>query len=122
MYGNDVRAQAMIKMWMGRAATSIAAEHFCSPVTVRRWWKDLKRTGKIAHQNLKRGRRSDCLLTLREIDWLAARILDTPDLYIDELRKVFVHFHPRKSHVSDYVIAQALVVRSLILETRCRPC
>ena len=64
MYVNDLRAQAMVKMWMGRAATSIAAEHFCSPVTVRRWWKDFKRTGKIAHQNLKRGQAQSIFLAL----------------------------------------------------------
>ncbi len=55
-------------------------------------------------------RRRDCLLSLVEIDWLADRILDTPDLFIVELRRVFVHFHPGKSHVSEYCIAQGLMV------------
>ena len=110
MYGDDVRAQAMLKMWMGRSPYDIAPEHFCSPQTVYNWWRNFKRTGKLAHRNLQRKRRSDCQLTLREIDWLAARVLDTPDLYLDELRKVFVHFHPQKSFVSEYAIAQALTV------------
>jgi len=78
----------------------------------QRIWNDFLETGSAEPLEDDRARRKDCQLTEAEQDWLARRIFDAPDLYIRELREIFVHFHPAKSWVSHYAIAQALHVRS----------
>jgi len=91
----------------------IAEQHFLDERTVRRWWAQFKERGQYRHKRLLRNRRIDSRLTMLEVEWLVERISDTPDLYISELRRLFVHFYPRKAYVSGYVIEQALIVRSL---------
>ena len=78
-------------------------------------WRDFLKTGSAEPDQHDRQRRSDCQLSEAEQDWLARRLLDAPDLYIRELREIFVHFHPAKAWVSNYAIAQALHVRQVCL-------
>ena len=73
-------------------------------------WKQFQQTGSAALAAHDRARRVDCHLTMGEIDWLAERILDAPDLLLDELRTVFVTFFPQKSWIGLYPIAQAMQV------------
>ena len=82
------------------------------------FWKEFAATGSFEPTKRARARRADCQLTLVEIDWIAERILDTPDLLISELRRVFVYVHPDKAFVSDYAIVQALIVRTFGMECR----
>ena len=86
------------------------------------FWKEFVATGSFEPTKRARDRRADCQLTLCEIDWIAERILDTPDLLISELRRVFVHVHPAKAFVSDYAIIQALIVRTTDLVDGHRCC
>ena len=110
-YSRDTRAAVCLKIWQGKPVQVVADDHFMHRVTVRRIWQQFKKTGSCEPSKADRERRSDCQLTLTDIAWIADRIKDTPDLYVSELRRVFVHFHPHKNFVSEYAIVQALMVR-----------
>ena len=77
----------------------------------QRIWNDFLETGSAEPLEDDRARRKDCQLTEAEQDWLARRIFDAPDLYIRELREIFVHFERGTGGVAFVCLASS---RSLL--------
>ena len=117
-YSKDMRALACLRRFEGWSFSAIARSLHMARSRPALFWKEFAATGSFEPTKRARARRADCQLTLDEIDWIAERILDTPDLLISELRRVFVYVHPDKAFVSEYAIVQALIVRTFGMECR----
>ena len=115
----EIRQLVCVKRWKGKTWSTIHSEMegTVSIPHMRKFWRQFLRTGSCELTKALRLARADRHLTDAETDWLAARILDGPDLLLKELRVVFVEFHPAKSWIGLYPITQALVVRSFLLAT-----
>lgn len=83
-YSDDLRDRVVTAMAVGRSCRDVGAAFNVAPSTAGNWYRQYRHTSSYSARPMGGDRRSKLL---RHADWIAERLVATPELTLDEVQE-----------------------------------